>query len=1332
MTDLLQRRALVALLASTITVAFFAADFAPAHAQQWMRGPSLQREHYRTVATLLQDGRVLVTGGMNGSSAGSADCEFYDPLANTIRPAPSMNVPRALHSVVMLDDGRALAVGGWAGAGIASCELFDPVRMTWTPTGQLNMARGKATAVLLRDGRVLVCGGIGGPGGSDILASAELYDPATGRWTVTAPMSVARAAHAAVRLVSNDVLVVSGYPYSKTCEIYDPDNGTWRATAPIIGEPRGEHSLTEITLDEVLMCGGWGGTKGMLSDCAIYNPATETWRPASPLSRPRCNHHAIRLPNRDVLVVGGIDALRAGDDGSCYALSTTEIYDSASGTWSAGPTLPLEQSYFAATLLPTGLVWIGAGGKRNVGRDPESFHLASFLYDCYSSRVSVMPYSVNGHTRPTLTLAPNGKAWLVGGSSDCAGALAARPAVFNARNSLWTEPNIEPQGLVDHTASLLAISTPTLFVVGGRGQTGASDATYAIDLERSQTAVGRIPGGPRFAHTATMLFDGRLLILGGTADTAAPSIARAEWYRPDIGWDTADPIPSPRRNHTATLLRDGRVLVVGGITRLATATCWLYDPFCDRWTQTAAMSTPRTGHTATLLSDGTVLVAGGHDDRGRTLAACETYDPVTGVWSAAGSLATARAEHTASLLHTGHVVVIGGSDTSGASTASVEIFSHISRTWRAGGALTTARHNHATVVTRDGFLLVAGGTSVAPGSCFAPSSPEIVELDALNGSLFTTPNLLTATEDGTAGQDRRAWAFSGRHLTKHPGIGSGSNGSYNSALTDYPVVEMQRIGQDGGEDLLFYAPFDVAAHRWTDSTTYVKIAVGPPGNRSTAAGWYAARVVSDGLHSRSVPVLISYADSVSPEPIAIDSFVIHCDSVTFETSSPCAIENVLLNSAASRNVMLSVDRRLPADRVRVTVRSIDPDSTGHFVLSINNRRVVIDSIPANVTRLVELSNICSVTEVTITNPCGVEMKLDTAASRNVRVTYNPPPPATVVRATIRLINPDSAGAFTFHHGNEGQTTGTIPPRVPPMVAGPVSTCDTYTYTLSDTCGIENLALDGAASSNVTMDIAPPLPATSVTVTIRTIDKTLPGAFRLISGGRTIASGIIEPSGLAHIAEVDAATAFGPDGCGPVTFTNRSSTGMWISAASMRRNTAFSVPPSQLPLWIPAGESRELLVCFEAGSGEPFDTLDVAGDCSEAAISFKGWPPPALTGIGTDACGTAIAVRSIGSGKALVLAHPPVVQRDGSALSIFVERSAVIDQPDFPMSVAVYDMLGRPACIASPGHAAASVHDGRRIERLTYHADLRACPQGPYVLGIATADGPILFRFVLVR
>jgi N-acetylneuraminic acid mutarotase len=146
-------------------------------------------------------------------------------------------------------------------------------------TGSMNAARVDHTATLLTNGEVLIAGGNNNTDG--YLASAELYNPATGKWTVTGSMTVARDGHEAVLLQNGQVLVAGGYNPTACCgapplasaELYNPSTGTWTATGSM-STGRIDFTLTLLSNGEVLAAGGFNN--GALSNAELYNPATGT------------------------------------------------------------------------------------------------------------------------------------------------------------------------------------------------------------------------------------------------------------------------------------------------------------------------------------------------------------------------------------------------------------------------------------------------------------------------------------------------------------------------------------------------------------------------------------------------------------------------------------------------------------------------------------------------------------------------------------------------------------------------------------------------------------------------------------------------------------------------------------------------------------------------------------------------------------------------------------------------------------------------------------------------------------------------------------------------
>ncbi len=250
---------------------------------------------------------------------------------------------------------------------------------------------------------------------------------------------------------------------------------------------------------------------------------------------------------------------------------------------------------------------------------------------------------------------------------------------------------------------------------------------------------------PRLGHSLTVLSDGRVLAAGGTAlgggqgaaggQTIRPE-ASAEIYDPRTGvWRRVGQMASPRFEHTATLLPDGRVLLVGGlgpaeggVAPLASAE--LFDPAANAFVRTSDLNEPRTNHAAVVLPDRSVLVTGGAGGLSGDVssASVELYNPQQGSWTVVESLATARTGHAASVLADGRVLVSGGeAATRGTRRAldSAEVYDPADGTWRSAGTMTCPRSEQAAVVLEDGSVLVVAGDATFPGQ--APIAQSCVD-----------------------------------------------------------------------------------------------------------------------------------------------------------------------------------------------------------------------------------------------------------------------------------------------------------------------------------------------------------------------------------------------------------------------------------------------------------------------------------------------------------------------------------------------------------------------------------------------------------------------------
>lgn len=324
---------------------------------------AMEVERAAHTATLLQDGRVLVTGGIRRGEARLASAEIYDPRARTFSATGEMTSARVSHTATLLQDGRVLIAGGWGNdVQLRTAELYDPATRGFAPSGSLSVPRAGHTATLLRDGRVLLAGG-GGVNSGSSLATTELFDPKTGRFARTGAMRTARVGHTATRLRDGRVLLTGGTAQGRvvrSAEVYDPRTGRFTTTGSLTTR-RHKHAATLLHDGRVLVLGGsnehdWNGR---YRSAELYDPRTGRFTRASSLAQPRFKFldAVVTMPSGAVLVAGGA--------------AVVERF--ARGRFVAAGRLDKAWYFPTATLLGNGAVLVLGGYDESITPTSQSF-----------------------------------------------------------------------------------------------------------------------------------------------------------------------------------------------------------------------------------------------------------------------------------------------------------------------------------------------------------------------------------------------------------------------------------------------------------------------------------------------------------------------------------------------------------------------------------------------------------------------------------------------------------------------------------------------------------------------------------------------------------------------------------------------------------------------------------------------------------------------------------------------------------------------------------------------------------------------------------------------
>jgi len=348
-------------------------------------------------------------------SATFASLLFVAPAmlrAQTFTNTGSMNYQRYGQKATLLNNGTVLIAGGsttvTTDTWIPEAEIYNPATGLFSLTGSLNTARDFPTATMLDNGMVLITGGYNYYAGG-YLSSAELYNPATGTFTLTGSMTTARLYHTATLLNNGMVLVAGGVNsggYLASAELYNPATGTFSATGNL-NHARAYQTATLLSNEIVLITGGFNGAS-VLGSAELYNPATGAFSSTGSMNYVRYGQSATLLGNGTVLIAGGSTTTNTET-----WIPEAEIYNPASGLFTVTGNLNTARDFPSATLHPSGLVLIAGGYNYFAG----GWLNSAELYDPTTGTFTVTGAMNARRIYQTATLLANGSVLMTGGES---------------------------------------------------------------------------------------------------------------------------------------------------------------------------------------------------------------------------------------------------------------------------------------------------------------------------------------------------------------------------------------------------------------------------------------------------------------------------------------------------------------------------------------------------------------------------------------------------------------------------------------------------------------------------------------------------------------------------------------------------------------------------------------------------------------------------------------------------------------------------------------------------------------------------------------------------
>jgi len=500
---------------------------------------SLNTSRYMHSSILLDNGQILVAGGISCPSAGSCtylnSAELYNPgtSAFTYTAGPLATARSA--PAVLLNNGNVLVAGGYTCDGSGNCsslisaEIYNPTLGTFSSAGSMTVARSGQMMTVLSNGPVLIAGGQNCTSATSCtaLSSAEIYDPVAGTFTPTNNyMSAARFGASAVLLNSGSVLIAGGFDGTNlpaAAEIFNPASGDFTHAGPSLNVPRFDDTTTLLNNGQVLVSGGSTcSLPGCPTNAAeIYDPVANSFTlvPGG-MNVPRFNHTATLTTNGQVVIAGGFSSCGS----SCTSEASTEFFDPIAGTFTSSQSVANALAGHTGTLLANGNVLLIGGISAGVTLASDEWYQPTSFTPTGLVSVTVAPAS--------LFLMPGQSQQLVArGTFSNGSTQTLQSVIWNSSNPSAAIISNSPgsSGIVNAQATGATTLTATAGDVGGSASLNVAglvsltitppNPSIAVGTSQQLTATGTFSDGSQQNITTSVTWsssNNSVVLIGST------------------------------------------------------------------------------------------------------------------------------------------------------------------------------------------------------------------------------------------------------------------------------------------------------------------------------------------------------------------------------------------------------------------------------------------------------------------------------------------------------------------------------------------------------------------------------------------------------------------------------------------------------------------------------------------------------------------------------------------------------------------------------------------------------------------------------------------------